>query len=538
MTLRRSPSSANGSGPGSPAVAEAGDVPSGSSTVSSISDLSLDLGDNNSDLCDDDEEQDEGNMDGHWSQWANAICEGLGICSGGASPLGPRGGQPAEPLNVGTLCAGTDAPVHSLGQLLSQDQYVHQFSLDNWEPSEDFIRTNFQPQHFYKDINVLLSDHASCCCCICGPSVPCAIFNEVRMDVLTMGFPCTPYSTLNVCRWVEGYDPFQEPAARPIFVLSEWLRKKDTPKPKLLILENVAGLMLPLNNSVMRIKYPTPLAYILEGSSFRMKDGKRKKFRHGLMHVPDYTTKVITLDACTAGLPHRRRRVFIIMVHKDIQPDWDKFNSMLRTVKTKPLKPFPMDDFICESEAEQLICQQQNKRARTRRGTKELVPWKSMQSMTIFRMDHGLPPHSKPFRSTAQKDLLGKLSPREQQMLDCIFELFIKTNGHVPDDLIVNVNEGIARRPWCRGRIRCISTGSKIYYHKIGKLLNIPTKFQLMGWVPDRLVLTGSLVTNVSNVNTLLGNMIAVPTIGTVELLLLVCCFPQFQHLYRQDLAA
>ena len=85
-------------------MAEAGDVPSGSSTVSSISDLSLDLGDNNSDLfCDDDEEQDEGNMDGHWSQWANAICEGLGICSGGASPLGPRGGQPAEPLNVGTL---------------------------------------------------------------------------------------------------------------------------------------------------------------------------------------------------------------------------------------------------------------------------------------------------------------------------------------------------------------------------------------------------------------------------------------------------
>ena len=95
----------------------------------------------------------------------------------------------------------------------------------------------------------------------------------------------------------------------------------------------------------------------------------------------------------------------------------------------------------------------------------------------------------------------------------------------------MNVNESLSRRAWAVGSVRVLSTGMKFYYHKARDLMNLATKFQMLGWCPDDLVIPTSV--SESHVNKILGNMIAVPTIGTVEVLVLLCFFPRFEHLTR-----
>ena len=74
----------------------------------------------------------------------------------------------------------------------------------------------------------------------------------------------------------------------------------------------------------------------------------------------------------------------------------------------------------------------------------------------------------------------------------------------------------------------------KFYYHKTRSLMNLATKFQMLGWCPDDLAIPASM--SEAHVNKILGNMIAIPTIGTVEVLVLLCFFPQFAHLTHKGM--
>lgn len=253
----------------------------------------------------------------------------------------------------------------------------------------------------------------------------------------------------------------------------------------------------------------------------------RKMVKHGLAHLKDYNHKVFTLDARTSGLPHRRRRVFITLVHKDVKQNFEKFDKLLSMVKSHPVKPSPMDSFVHD---EIPMEGQKKKRAKI---APQKISKKSKQQVLDFRKEFGLPPPgskgARPFTSTATSECLESMSSREKHLLDCIFCYFIKTLGHVPDDLMVNVNETLPRRPWLQGGVRVMSTGMKLYYHKIRNIVNVATKFQMMGWCPDDLVIPAVL--SESSLSTMLGNMIAIPTIGTVEVLTLLCFQPQFAHL-------
>ena len=107
----------------------------------------------------------------------------------------------------------------------------------------------------------------------------------------------------------------------------------------------------------------------------------------------------------------------------------------------------------------------------------------------------------------------------------------LKKFDAVPESLTINMDESLGRKPWSRKGIRGVSTHSKIYFHGAKSILNISTIFQAFGWDPEDLVLPETMPEHA--VRTMLGNMVAVPTIGAAQLLALVAFHPQVKSLVR-----
>ena len=84
----------------------------------------------------------------------------------------------------------------------------HEYSIDKWSVSEHFIRANHKPQHFYPSISFLNCALGGPCTC-CGPDVRCDAYMTTKLDIQVMGFPCTPFSALNVSRFLRDYSPFE-----------------------------------------------------------------------------------------------------------------------------------------------------------------------------------------------------------------------------------------------------------------------------------------------------------------------------------------
>ena len=192
--------------------------------------------DNNGNLSPDDGTAQIDNMlPETWEEWPIALKRLLSI------PMVPPNNDLAA-LKVATLCSGTDGPVASLDELLGTGGYRHIYSFDHWRPAQAFICANFKPDHVYGDVEHLLSTTGSPCCVCNKPD--CKGYME-EVDMLVMGFPCKPYSSLNLSRWLEGYDPYEHPEAKPLFALVKFLKREDTTKPKVIILEMWQGCCNP-----------------------------------------------------------------------------------------------------------------------------------------------------------------------------------------------------------------------------------------------------------------------------------------------------
>ena len=445
-----------------------------------------------------------------WNRWSSALKRLLQI------PMT----QGSSTLRVGTLCSGTDSPIQALHEILGLGDCVsHVYSVDHWEVSRKFICANFEPSHMYKNVDDILLDHGANCCTCSSPR--CRAYQE-EVDLLVMGFPCKPFSSLNMSRYDDGYNPFLHPEAKPLFILQKFLKKKakDKHNPKVIILENVFGLLTPIRNKKMAQRYSRPIDIILNGITTMEDDGQVQKYKHGLNFVKDYATFYCVLDALASGLPMRRRRVFIIMVRVDVytQSAFDMFSMLFRKVVQHPLAPSPLHSFVRVETLEPTmhrLCRPK-KKART-----------SASDADTSQANHGLLPSGpKAFSRSARPELLASMTTREVSVCDCIFDFMMKTEQCIPDDLIITVSESLSRKPWSIGaKIPFLSCGCKIYYHKIGAILNFATLFQIAGWNPDALIVPATITDG--NLRKLVGNMVCVPTIGTIELLVLRCFFPR-----------
>jgi hypothetical protein len=146
----------------------------------------------------------------------------------------------------------------------------------------------------------------------------------------------------------------------------------------------------------------------------------------------------------------------------------------------------------------------------------QVMPSKGQADSIAFRQKHGLPGLNQkggaPFSGT--RDLNHcRLSRREQDVVDCAFLLFVKLQGEVPEELVIDVSQPVLREPWkCDGRCMSFHVGGKYFYQ--GRLLSAQTCFNMMGWPRATAVIPPG--TSASAVARLLGNMVATPVIGAV----------------------
>lgn len=124
-------------------------------------------------------------------------------------------------------------------------------------------------------------------------------------DIITGGFPCQSFSTVNPTK-----DPFDDRAN----LYKQMARIVEGKQPKIFVAENVKGMMT------------------LHGG---------KIFKHILetFNSAGYKTFSALLNASDYGIPQKRERVFIVGVRNDI---WEKRGDFVFPEKTTPVQKVPL----------------------------------------------------------------------------------------------------------------------------------------------------------------------------------------------------
>ncbi|CAK0890100.1 unnamed protein product, partial [Prorocentrum cordatum] len=322
--------------------------------------------------------------------------------------------------------------------------------------------------------------------------------------------------------------------ARPVFEYIQYLRNPNAPKPKLVILENVGGMLAPFRNPKFS-EFKCPLDYLMRGTSCIAdpKTKKNKPFKHGLEFLPDYKATYFTLDARTAGLPMRRRRVFILLVRVDVleaaEVDISFAAALVAHIKTRPIERKPIDDFITP----EMVLPSSYKKVKedrqrlTVKGWEKINAARSKKGTKLLKLPNGKKVGQTGvslFGKSASKEVLNQVSEREVESINFVYERL--GIGNIPDELTININESTGRNTTGVGNIR-MSTGSRIWYKKGNCLLNHATIFKIFGWDPATITIPDGVFPTA--LKRLQGNMIAIPTIGTA-LIVAIAFLPELSE--------
>ena len=178
-------------------------------------------------------------------------------------------------VRIGTDCSGTDAPIYGIQQSKlhrrRRIKVAHRWSCDVSRASQKFIMLNHRPERLYTDM--VRRKHQQ---------LP-------RVDSYVCGFPCQNWSTLGKRR---GWSDRRSCVFRAVL---QTLRKG---RIRSFILENVARLA-------------------------HHREGRTLKLIMRMLQQAGYRVDAKIYDALEFGLPQKRRRVYIVGLHKDehIQPE-------------------------------------------------------------------------------------------------------------------------------------------------------------------------------------------------------------------------
>jgi site-specific DNA-cytosine methylase len=268
-----------------------------------------------------------------------------------------------------------------------------------------------------------------------------------------------------------------------------------------------------------------PLEFILNGVR---KDAAGRTVKYGLNYLENYIVlDPVTMRSADLGLPMVRGRVFIILIRKDIVMkcclDVTQINSFIDYAKENPLPTASLIDFLADSDSDNDV-EQPGARRRTPSSTFASTTMTAASAIgsTMFRNEHRLPsrhaPGGQPF--SASVDLARvDLSARQRDVVDCAWLLHRRSDGSVPETLVIDVSQSVSRMPWKNdGFVQSLHLGGKIVVQ--GKIMKLRALFRIMGWpraqACDIRGLTGNAVRKLT------GNMIATPVIGVVLLAVLL----------------
>ncbi|CAE7269360.1 banIM [Symbiodinium pilosum] len=210
-----------------------------------------------------------------------------------------------------------------------------------------FILRNCNAQHLFEDVMYVMEGSGPCARHGGRCPVP-----RGEVDIFVGGFPCTPYSFCNPKRFKRNC--FTEPAAAPFFEMRKFIAER---RPRLVILENVRGLLAPNPET----EHP-PIDFILRGRNPENPEdcyqGTAPNADWGLSLIEGYGLRWDILYSYDWGLPQSRPRASLLK-EESTQISYmqakKKFNSRLDRDRAC-YQPCPMGPSRLPSFAGYQIC--------------------------------------------------------------------------------------------------------------------------------------------------------------------------------------
>ena len=471
-------------------------------------------GDTDSESVDSEETLRLASVSASWYEWGDFYGQILGL----TDMQKPR----ARKLRVGTLCSGTDSPVKAIKHLIGGHNMEHVFTCDFDVMSQKFIQANFEPNHMYHNTSEFAIPTGGYCC-ICGDH-QCQAMME-PLDVLVVGFPCKPHSIQNVNRF-EDTDVWSKPAAQPFKHVAMYLRALPQP-PRVAILENVAGIQARKSGSTVKDFQLNQqhVDFVMRGQM--KKDGKSVKL--GLEYLTEYHVLTLKGDAQSCGLPHKRTRVFFVLLHKAFfsKQAVDLFEQKHELVGKRPMPKGNMEKFLqpepgVEDDSDEDegpwgvgIIKRRRRSATSVDPSAMALPPAAARDSIAFRNKHNLPlrdaPGGRPFSDMAPRALLQSLhSVREVETIDAMYCLYAKKNdGEYPEKMAIDISQSLNRQRLRIGWTNTPTTKTDIVYGM--QKLTLRQLFRIQGW-PGRV--TFPALSPDRQMRSLIGNMISTPTFG------------------------
>ena len=150
-----------------------------------------------------------------------------------------------------------------------------------------------------------------------------------KVDVLTGGFPCQPFSVAGSRKGTED----------DRYLFPEMLRAISEIRPTWVVGENVAGL-------ITMVQPGSEAKVAAETGIFGKNIVYRKKERYVLFDIIssleglEYEVQPFVIPACAVGAPHRRERIWIVAHRADTRPE----NQQKRTVVADTVGTTPHTD--------------------------------------------------------------------------------------------------------------------------------------------------------------------------------------------------
>ncbi|CAE7264645.1 sinIM, partial [Symbiodinium natans] len=407
-----------------------------------------------------------------------------------------------RPLHLATGCSGAEAPHFALCQLVGLEGFEQLFGAEINDNPRRFMLNNCRSQHTFYDVRDVTKGSGMCARHGCTCDVP-----HGEIDIFVGGFPCTPFSFCNPKRFKRNC--FSEPAAVPFFEMRKFIAAR---RPRLVILENVRGLLAPNPETEER-----PIDFILRGrnpeDSAQCYPGTRPKDDWGLELIKGYGLRWDILYSSDWGLPQKRPRVYIVMVRDDVggQEAADRIFEVLRTCAGH-LPPGSCNDFLYPDGHPRLESVKRAETAKTR-GSRKVCTKFTEALFRTTRQDFGLGASDRPYSKERPSDWFPRATEKMVQQLDIIYER-AQHQGLDLSFLLADLSQQVSRGAWRDdGYVPTLTTASLLYSYSHHRALLGEECLKLNGFPVDELNLDAHTQ---QELIFLAGNAMSVPVIGAV----------------------
>eukprot|EP00439_Symbiodinium_sp_Y106_P045959 s4776_g5.t2 len=414
-----------------------------------------------------------------------------------------------RPLQLATGCSGAEAPHFALRMLVGREGFQQLFGSDINETPRRFMLKNCKGQkHLFEDVKHVMEGRGSCArhggCC----PVP-----KEDVDIFIGGFPCTPYSFCNPKRFKRNC--FTEPAAAPFFEMRKFIAVR---RPRLVILENVRGLLAPNPETK-----DTPMDFILRGKNpgdpEHCYQGTEPGAQWGLSLIEGYGLHWDLLYSCDWGLPQRRPRVYIVMVREDAggQEAADRIFEVLHACAGH-LPCGSCNDFLYPEDHPRLNKAMQLAKGGSDSERKPCTPF-TEALFKATRQEHGLDASERPYTNQRPRGWYPEATEKMVQQLDIIHALAEKRALDFKF-LLADLSQQVSRGCWRDdGYVPTLTTAGSLYSFHHHRPIVGEECLRLNGFPVEELDIEGFTD---NELKFLAGNAMSVSVVGAVLLASLV----------------